>query len=201
MKKLLIIFVKNPEIGKVKTRLAKSIGDKRALNVYLNLLIHTQGVTDKLEEVDRAVYYSDFIDEEDQWDADDYQKFLQQGNGLGERMANAFRRAFQSGYDSVCLIGTDLYDLSVDLVNSAFKKLESSDVVIGPAKDGGYYLIGMKQPHDVFDLSHWSTPNVFSETMKLIDKNELSCSQTKLLNDIDILEDLKGTDLERLTGL
>ncbi|UII27720.1 TIGR04282 family arsenosugar biosynthesis glycosyltransferase [Fulvivirga maritima] len=201
MKKLLIIFVKNPEIGKVKTRLAKSIGDKRALNVYLNLLIHTQVVTDKLEEIDRAVYYSGFIDEEDQWDADTYQKFLQQGDGLGERMSNAFRRAFQSGYESVCLIGTDLYDLSVDLINTAFKKLESSDVVVGPAKDGGYYLIGMKQLHDVFDLSHWSTPNVFSETMKLIDKNGLTCSQTKLLNDIDILEDLKGTDLERLTGL
>ncbi|UII21752.1 TIGR04282 family arsenosugar biosynthesis glycosyltransferase [Fulvivirga ligni] len=200
MKKLLIIFAKNPEMGKVKTRLAKAIGDKRALNVYLNLLIHTQSVADKLP-IDKALYYSRFVDENDQWDNEVYDKHLQQGNDLGERMKNAFRRGFQSGYDSICLIGTDLYDLSEEVIHNAFLKLEGKDVVIGPAMDGGYYLIGMKKVHEVFDLSHWSTPNVFSETIKLIEKNNLTYGQTRLLNDIDVLEDLKGTDLERLTGL
>lgn len=195
MNRLLIIFVKNPELGKVKTRLAKSIGEEAALAVYLRLLHHTQEVAEKMP-CDKAVYYSAFVDTEDSWNNKKYKKYLQQGSSLGEKMTRAINVSLAAGYDSVCLIGSDIYELRAHTIDSAFSKLETHDVVIGPAKDGGYYLIGMKAPHpEIFQLKRWSTPDVFSETIKLIDKNGLTYAQTQLLNDIDEPEDLKGTDL------
>lgn len=195
MNRLLIIFVKNPEIGKVKTRLAKAIGEEAALAIYLKLLSHTHEIVDSLA-YDKAVYYSKFVDTEDYWENKHYKKHLQKGKNLGERMNNAITDSFNAGYDSVCLIGTDIYELTTEVIKNAFSKLDSHDVVIGPAKDGGYYLIGMKKPHpEIFELAQWSTPNVFSETVKLIEKQKLSYDLTRLLNDIDNVEDLKGTDL------
>lgn len=195
MTKLLIIFVKNPEIGKVKTRLAKSLGEEAALAVYLKLLTHTQHVVEGLD-CDKAVYYSKYIDTEDNWDNKHYQKHLQKGADLGERMAHAISTALAIGYDSVCLIGTDIYEITTGVINHAFSELEKNDVVIGPAKDGGYYLIGMNRPYpQIFNLKQWSTSNVYSKTIELIEQAHLAYGQTKMLNDIDVLEDLKGTDL------
>lgn len=195
MNRLVIIFVKNPEIGKVKTRLAEAIGEEAALAIYLKLLTHTHEIVDSLE-CDKAVYYSKFVDTEDNWENKRYQKHLQKGKNLGERMSNAISDSFAAGYDSVCLIGTDIYELTTEVIKNAFSKLDSHDVVIGPAKDGGYYLIVMKQSHpEIFEVERWSTPSVFSETVKLIEKQKLSYGLTRLLNDIDTVEDLKGTDL------
>lgn len=198
MNSQLIIFVRNPELGKVKTRLAKKVGDAAALAIYLKLLSHTQAVTENLA-CDKAVYYSTFVDTEDRWDNRKYQKYLQKGADLGEKMAHAIHAALASGYDSVCLIGTDNYELIPEIIENAFDILKSHDVVIGPAKDGGYYLIGMKKAHaELFDLKEWSTRDVFSETVKIINQLKLSYGETKPLNDIDVVEDLKGTGLADL---
>ena len=195
MSRLLIIFVKNPEIGKVKTRLAKSIGEEAALAIYLKLLGRTHEVADLLN-CDKAIYYSEYVDTEDNWENRRYKKHLQKGDDLGQRMNNAICEAFSAGHSSVCLIGTDIYELTPEIINDAFNKLASHDIVIGPAEDGGYYLIGMNKPHpEIFQLKHWSTPDVLRETVRLIEAQALTFCKTKLLNDIDHVEDLKGTDL------
>ncbi|ELR69760.1 Glycosyltransferase [Fulvivirga imtechensis AK7] len=195
MNKLLIIFVKNPELGRVKTRLARSLGDDVALAIYLRLLTHTQEVIEDLA-FDKAVYYSKFVDSEDNWENKRYEKYLQKGADLGDKMFHAISESLAKGYESVCLIGTDIYELTADVIKDGFIKLETHDVVIGPAKDGGYYLIGMKKAYpEIFDLHQWGISNVFSETVKRIENKGLTYAQTKLLNDIDEPEDLKGTDL------
>jgi uncharacterized protein len=195
MNRLLIIFTRNPELGKIKTRLAKTLGDEMALAIYYKLLARAQHITHKLD-CDKVVYYSSYADTEDNWDNRIYKKKVQKGHDLGERMFNAINDGLVAGYESVVLIGTDIYELTGEIIDNAFNKLAANDVVIGPAKDGGYYLIGMKKPNsNIFRLSAWSTPRVFSETVKYVEAENLTWAKTALLNDIDEPGDLKGTDL------
>ncbi len=132
---LLIIFYRNPELGKVKTRLAKSVGDEKALAIYIKLSSYTRGITEDLT-VTKVIYYSEFADTEDHWPNTSYQKRVQQGNNLGEKMHNAFSNAFSEGYKSVCIIGTDCLELTSPMVTNAFMQLTTHDAVIGPAVDG-----------------------------------------------------------------
>ena len=127
-KNLLLIFTRNPELGKTKTRLAKTIGDEAALEIYKFLLDHTREVTQNLT-CDKAVYYSVKIRENDIWNASVYQKHQQNGDDLGERMYNAFQDAFTNNYEKVLIVGSDLYDLKPHHINNAFEKLNSNDVV------------------------------------------------------------------------
>src|SRR5699024_8186261 len=101
---LLMIFVKNPELGKVKTRLAKTAGRGEALAIYKKLLTYTRAITETLD-VDKQVWYSRYIDDNDQWDPQRYSKRVQQEKDLGERMKHAFGEAFRSGYKNVVIIG------------------------------------------------------------------------------------------------
>ena len=111
MKEALIIFAKNPVYGKVKTRLAATIGNEQALFIYHQLINHTINITSQIS-VDKIVCYSDEIDENDNWDNRIYQKELQHGNDLGERMKNAFKSSFTAGYEQAIIIGTDCIELS-----------------------------------------------------------------------------------------
>ncbi len=194
MQNLLIIFVKNPELGKVKSRLAKSIGNEMALSVYKKLLNHTRNVVVDLK-MDKCVYYSDYIDYDDLWEVDNFQKSLQRGKDLGERMHQAVVRAFSEGYSKVCIIGSDLLELKQEIVEEAFQKLHGNDVVLGPAQDGGYYLIAINRPQStLFENKTWGTKTVLAETLADIKERRLSFSMLKLLNDIDEIEDIKETD-------
>ncbi len=198
MSRLLVIFARNPELGRTKTRLAKTLGDETSLAIYYKLINQAQQITNELP-LDVAVYYSSFIDKEDSWDNKRYFKRLQKGNDLGEKMFNAINEGFEMGYREVLLIGTDIYSLTDTVIMDGFEKLSNSDVVIGPAVDGGYYLIGMKKPHQsIFKLDEWSHSQVFSETLELLKEAKLSFSETVILNDIDVEADLEGTDLELL---
>lgn len=194
--KLLTVFVKNPEIGKVKTRLARSIGDAEALAVYFKLLEHTRKVA-KATNSKVAVYYSSFIDKEDAWDNDEFEKFRQQGEDIGMRMHNAINDGLNNlEYDKVCLVGGDIYDLTPEVIDAGFEVLNEHDVVLGPAEDGGYYLIGMTKPNaNIFKLNQWSVPDVLDNTIELIKKEGLTYSTLPVLNDIDTIDDLKRTDL------
>lgn len=187
---LLIIFYRNPELGKVKTRLAASIGDAKAFSIYLLLSEHTIRITERLS-VAKAVYYSDYIDLNDSWSNDTYQKYLQAGNTLGEKMENAFQTGFIKGYKSICIIGTDCLDLTPALINEAFRRLLTHDVVLGPAVDGGYYLLGMNYLHtSLFKNKKWSTNTVLAETIHDIKLLGLSCWELETLTDIDEEKDL-----------
>lgn len=189
-KNLIIVFTRNPELGKVKTRLAKTIGDASALNIYSFLLEHTEKTIRNIDS-DKAVYYSVAIHNQDIWDNAIYQKHLQEGEDLGIRMLHAFQNGFAKGYEKVIIVGSDLFDLKEKHMEEAFQKLEKRDVVIGPAEDGGYYLLGMKTLHEeVFKNKIWGTSSVFKDTTK--DLHKFKIHQLEKLNDIDTFEDMEN---------
>lgn len=192
-KNLLLIFTRNPELGKTKTRLAKTIGDEAALEIYKFLLDHTREVTQNIT-CDKAVYYSVKIRENDIWNASIYQKYQQKGTDLGIRMHNAFQDAFTNNYEKVLIVGSDLYDLQPNHINDAFEKLNSNDVVIGPAEDGGYYLLGMKKLQaSVFQNKDWGTSTVRKDTLN--DLQNVSVHLLETLNDIDVFDDIKDNPI------
>jgi len=190
----LIIFIKNPVLGKVKTRLAAGIGNEKALEVYWQLLEITRNAALK-SDCTRNVFYSDEI-ENDVWDEDKFNKFVQEGDSLGERMKNAFEQIFAFGADKAIIIGSDCPELSADTIHEAFDILGKKDVVIGPAKDGGYYLLGMKKPLPfVFENKKWSTDSVLQDTTNDLNANELNYGLVRQLSDLDTIEDLKNSHL------
>ena len=188
-KKLLMIFTRNPELGKVKTRLSKSVGDIMALDIYQFLLDKTKEVTQNIS-ADKVVYYSEKITENDLWNSSLYKKEVQFGDDLGAKMEYAFQTAFENNYEKVLLIGSDLYDLEPSHINEAFEKLKNKDVVIGPALDGGYYLVGLKKNYpEIFKNKRWGTSSVRKDTLKNLEKVDVHL--LPILNDVDVLEDIE----------
>jgi len=190
-KSLLIVFIKNTVKGKVKTRLAKDLGDDKALEIYKLLLSHTQLITKDLS-TSKSIYYSEKIEANDIWNKNRYFKQIQKGKDLGEKMLNAFQDEFNNQYNSICIIGCDCYDLSSDVIEMAFESLHKHDFVIGPANDGGYYLIGMnKFTPQIFENKTYSTHHVFGEAIQEIKKLNKSYFVLPELTDIDDINDLK----------
>tara|TARA_B100000767_G_C19770771_1_gene539860 strand:+ start:3401 stop:4006 length:606 start_codon:yes stop_codon:yes gene_type:complete len=188
-KELLLIFTKNPQLGKVKTRLAKTIGDEKALFIFSKLVNKTSRVVEQVS-VHKSLYYSDLIDDQDIWEGRVSDKNIQEGNCLGERMANAFIKGFEDGFNRIIVIGTDLWNIDTQIIKKAFKALKNKDGVIGPATDGGYYLLGLSRwIPQVFDGKNWGTASVFDDTVADFKNNTLVQLETK--NDVDYFEDLK----------
>ena len=187
-KNLLLIFTRNPELGKAKTRLAKTVGNETALEIYKFLLNRTRDLSSKVN-ADKAVYYSVKIRVNDIWDASIFQKHQQFGEDLGIRMQNAFKNGFDADYQKVMIIGSDLYDLSSKNIEKAFAELDENDVVIGPAEDGGYYLLGMNSLQEkIFENKNWGTESVRKDT--LADLNDKKVKLLAFKNDIDVYEDI-----------
>ena len=189
-----MIFVKNPVEGKVKTRLAKTMGAEKAFKIYLELLEHTHRVSKGLA-VDKAVFYSDEILTGDVWDGGNFQKYKQEGSDLGKRMFNAFKFAFSKNYRKVVVIGSDCFDITPKIIKQAFDVLPQNNFVIGPTHDGGYYLLGMTALHTtLFKNKKWSSEDVFHDT--LIDIRNMNGSYKLLpeLTDIDTEEDLLASN-------
>jgi uncharacterized protein len=194
----LIIFVKNPVLGKVKTRLAKSIGDEKALVVYTNLLKITKQTVIDLK-INKVVYYSEEVEKDDIWTNSVFVKKVQQGDDLGARMYHAINEEAAEGADKICLIGSDTPDLTEKIIMDAFDLLEHRDVVLGPAHDGGYYLIGMKKNQQaLFTDKPWSMQFLLKETLSEIRKCRLSYALLPLLSDIDTVEDIIRGDFGKL---
>lgn len=172
----------------MKTRLAKKLGDDKALSVYLQLLdrvrkaaIHT--------DADRIVAYSDFIPESDEWDPSLFLKSLQSGQDLGQRMFQALASALDS-HPSAILAGGDIPQLSPEILTEGIQQLQRHDLVIGPASDGGYYLIGMKRPEPrLFKDIAWSTASVCEQTLAKARVLRLSAHILPTLQDVDEAED------------
>ncbi len=122
MKSALIIFARNPVLGKVKSRLAATLGEEKALLIYKALLTHTHNISIKLS-ADKFIFYEDYINDDDLWENHIYKKFLQQGDDLGSRMKNAFSYLFEKKYEKIVIIGSDCYELSMDIIIEAFNLL------------------------------------------------------------------------------
>lgn len=186
----LIIFIKNPVLGRVKTRLAKTVGAQMALDVYKYLLELTRNAAANLE-CNKAVYYSKSVDGADEWSNDVFDKFVQTGEDLGKRMWNAFSEAFEQGYEKVMIIGSDCPQLTQEVLEMAFDLLENVDIVVGPAKDGGYYLLGLKQPFkELFEDKEWSTDTVLEDTIMDIMAAGKKYAKLPMLSDLDDAYDL-----------
>lgn len=186
-KALVIVFVKNIKLGKVKTRLAKTIGNQGAFEVYSELVQVTENATKELK-VDKRIYFSDAV-VDTKWKNDF--KTTQKGVDLGERMKNAFKKGFEDGYERIVLIGSDLPDITANHINKGLDALKQNEIVFGPAEDGGYYLIGLSKMHNfVFDNKPWSKTNLLSETLNELEEKQVTFTTLEPLNDIDTYEDL-----------
>ena len=186
---LLIIFTRNIEPGKCKTRLARTVGPEIALNIYQFLVQHTAEICSDINAT-KWVYYTEYPAKDDSFDDNKFTKYIQTGDDLGARMRNALADGFSNGFKKIVIIGSDIYDLGKEDLNEAFSQLNLHEYVIGPAEDGGYYLLGMKSMHeDIFTGKPWGTAEVLKETLE-----DLKTEDVKLLemrNDVDIYDDIK----------
>lgn len=187
MEQALIIFIKNPVLGKVKTRLASSVGDKAALEIYKSLMDHTRIMISGIDAA-RLLFYSDRVERHDSWPEKRFSKNVQQGYDLGSRMLNAFKQV--SDYDKKIIIGSDCIGITPQLIEQAYTHLDFHDVVIGPSLDGGFYLLGMNViVPELFQNISWSTDQVLPEIVKILQQKRLLYKLLPALRDIDTQED------------
>jgi len=184
----IIIFIKNIERGKVKTRLAATVGDDQALKIYEALLEHTQKVV-RAVNAERFLFYSSFIEKKDSWSGNFFNKKVQSQGDLGSRMSNAFLDVF--GVDGKAIIvGSDCASLTPEIIKTALEKLDEYPFVVGPTFDGGYYLLGMNSYEpSVFEDIEWSTETVFPTTLLRMASLKKRCFFLPQLSDIDYEED------------
>jgi rSAM/selenodomain-associated transferase 1 len=187
-------MMKYPEVGKVKLRIAESVGEEAATGLYRCFIQDTLTTVQSLDiPYHIAVHPPESVEQFQQWLGASYQFLQQKGMNLGERLRNGFLTMFQKGYRQVIALASDSPDLPLETVQNAVSSLQTHKVVIGPASDGGYYLIGFSNDYfipEVFEDISWSTETVFQETLSRIE------SVTNLVNvlpewsDIDTRSDL-----------
>jgi hypothetical protein len=195
---VLLIFLKNPIEGKVKTRLSKETGDQKALNIYKKLVDLTLSAGNSALFNTRLVY-SDFVPDIYPWDylpGASFETFLQiQEKDLGRRMETALKAALKQ-FQKVVLIGSDCPEISTAIIQEAFHALSDHSFVVGPANDGGFYLIGITEWRDLlFDQITWSTDGVYNKLVSNAANLGYSVfDQLPTLTDVDDLEDLKKVE-------
>ncbi|MEX0636814.1 MAG: TIGR04282 family arsenosugar biosynthesis glycosyltransferase [Ferruginibacter sp.] len=187
----IIIFVRNPVLGLVKTRIAAKLGSEVALKVYVKLLKQTHEIVCPLTS-DKFLFYVDGINHQDLWENHLFYKRNQVAGDLGVKMQQAFKEVFEMGYQRALIIGSDCYDLTTELITEAFEMLKQKQVVIGPAVDGGYYLLGMqKQQPSLFVNIEWSTSKVLEQTFEVCEKENLLFISLPTLSDVDEADDVR----------
>ncbi|MEM7373729.1 MAG: TIGR04282 family arsenosugar biosynthesis glycosyltransferase [Bacteroidota bacterium] len=195
-KDLLLIFVKHPEAGKTKTRLAAGIGQENALAIYQKLLDYTCSLARTIK-ADVQIWYGNQMPVTDLWSEAGFERYQQVGASLGDRMLHAFHTGFEQGYGRILIIGSDCATLTPEILNQGFLSLGQNQVVIGPARDGGYYLLGMRRLlKQLFYNKNWSTETVLSDTISDLQSANFSYHCLEQLSDVDTKDDLQGTFLE-----
>jgi rSAM/selenodomain-associated transferase 1 len=195
-KSVILLFIKAPIMGQVKSRLAAVIGKKAAFELYKCFILDIVDTIKKTGQPFKIFFYPpDALAAVTSWLGRRWHFMPQQGNDLGQRMENAFMRCFSEGFERAVLIGSDLPDLTPSVLHEAISSLAENDVVIGPAPDGGYYLIGFNKGTFMPRLFHgipWSTETVFQETMTILQDSPLTVHRAPQWNDVDTAEDLKA---------
>ena len=200
-KNALLIFTKNPVKGKVKTRIAKDIGDEYALKVYMQLLKHTRLITEENDFCENKIFYDEFIPARDNWKEEHYDKYIQAPGDLSTKLRDAFERMFSEGYEKVIVLSPDCPEITSLRIKQAFTLLNSKDFVLGPLEDGGYYILGMsKQELSVFDGIDFGKGTAYKETLKNIQKLGASVKELAPTYDVDYAKDIP-LKLRKLIGL
>jgi rSAM/selenodomain-associated transferase 2/rSAM/selenodomain-associated transferase 1 len=195
VRRRLIVFTRFPEAGCVKTRLIPALGAERAAALHRRLLLRTLRTAEigcRLSEADLEVHFDGGSEEAfHHWVGDRYICRAQRGGDLGDRMAHAFEGSFEAGCQAAVIIGSDSPGLTPELLVAAFEKLGSSSVVLGPADDGGYYLIGLGRPvPELFRSITWGTGRVLGESIEILARLRITPALLAALGDIDRPEDL-----------
>lgn len=200
-KTVLVIFVRKPEPGRVKTRLARIIGDSKACALYQAM------VSDILESTGKACFpvflFHDGSDGEVlpvEWSKKSQRVVRQEGSDLGQRMSAAFELLFFEGFERVVLAGSDIPGIDAGLIETAVKELATKDVVIAPSCDGGYSLISIRKSGFRRELFHeiaWSSEQVLESTLKRCSECGLSYLLLDNRLDIDTMEDLMHYSADR----
>ena len=191
----LIVFVKNPVQGQVKTRLGKEIGMEEALKVYLLLLAYTRSVCTEVD-ADIHVFFSNHIPEQTEWAALSQGLHVQRGDDLGTKMTTAFEEMYQR-YEHVAIIGSDCPGLKPEYIEQGFQAISKGQYAIGPAEDGGYYLFGAPRTAILpFKGIEWSSKHVLRQTLDQIESTDFEATQLPILRDLDTLEDLEASNLD-----
>ena len=189
MSRAVIVFLRRPIKGEVKSRLAKDVGESKALEIY-NWLLHItfQAIANIKPEV--LLYFDKTGNEMPNWSSD-FPSYIQDGINLGLRMKSAVSEQLEK-FEKVILIGSDCPEISEELLNIAFDSLNQNDLVLGPAVDGGIYLLGMnKNLFDVFENVNWGTSAVFNQMIFNAEKLHLRTSVLQRLSDVDVIDDFK----------
>ncbi len=191
----LIIFTRYPEPGRTKTRLIPLLSPAGAADLHRRMTEYTvdrmRGVSREPSTALQIFYEGGDLVRLEQWLGHDLAYQVQGGGDLGLRMLNAFRKSFRDGMERTVIVGTDCPDLSAAVVERAFLELESHDVVVGPAADGGYYLIGARRPHPVlFTGIPWGTEEVLKTSLRIAKDLGLSVGLLDTLHDVDRPEDI-----------
>ena len=199
----LIIFTRYPEPGITKTRLIPVLGKAGAANLHRLMAQRTIARALSLQKSRRLsveIHHTGGSQQQmEDWLGTDLIYQNQIDGDLGARMAAAFQNSFDSGVDKVAIIGTDCPDLKAEILAQAFDELSDRDLVLGPAKDGGYYLIGLRRSiPELFDGINWGTSEVFASTRAIAQNLGLNIAVLPILADIDRPEDLLGLDINIL---
>jgi rSAM/selenodomain-associated transferase 1 len=182
----LIVFVKAPHVGAVKTRLARSIGPAAACDAYRALVETLLGHIGRLENVELRFTPDNAANEINPWLKRKWQAEPQGAGDLGQRLHRALEAAFVDGARRVVVIGSDCPDVSAEDIEMAWSVLKEHDLVLGPATDGGYWLIGLRQAQPaLFQNISWSTTTVFQETLTRARAARLSVKLLRELSDVD----------------
>jgi len=194
LSRCIILFVKYPEKGRVKTRLSAVLGDETTQNLYKCFVSDLIGTLEKKRYTFKIAFYPPGSYKKIiSWLGPEHSYITQVGSDIGERMETAFKETFLEGFNEVLVIGSDIPDITPSLIDKAFEVLKSSDAVIGPCFDGGYYLIGFRKKtflSDTFKGIQWSTEGVFKDTMGVFMKKGFKVHVLPKLRDIDRIEDL-----------
>lgn len=210
MRKAIIVFTRVPFPGQTKTRMMPYLSGKECADLH-GCLLRDIAVECEKVDADKFVYYTDDRANQTEWTDEDERIWkkkrrilaevfgktsaykVQQGNTLGDKMYNAIHEVLGKGYDECVLIGTDIPEIHKNDLEQAFRILEERDVVFGPTKDGGYYLVGMKKPMgEVFGIKSYGHGSVLKDTLKGLAELELTTGCVRMLSDLDTPEDLKA---------
>ncbi len=191
----ILFFIKSPERGQVKRRIAVCLGETVATEIYSSFVLDALAMLDTCKARSLVCFYPPAAKEKIVvWLGRQYTYLPQRGTDLGQRMKNGFTDAFDRGFKRVVIVGSDMPDLPRDVIEDAFESLKTRDAVLGPSFDGGYYLIGFQ--HDTFQPQafegiRWGTETVLQATISYLHSTGLSLHTLRPWNDIDTVADLK----------
>jgi rSAM/selenodomain-associated transferase 1 len=196
MRRAILVFVKYPEPGRVKTRLAATLGPGRAAEIYRQLVSEVFARLPEDAEVIACFDPAERRAECEKWLAGRASHFVPQANGdLGVRLVSAFAEAFAQGFARVAAVGTDCPEIDASLFSQAWSALETCEVVLGPSEDGGYYLVALRKlAASLFNGIAWSSADVLSQTLDRAEAANLRVHLLPKRHDVDTEEDWRRAE-------